>query len=92
MHMTKPAAAGLALGSQSLLGACKHFFGLRPDQKSAIDFGKEYKCLTMQDRIELKEMLEKEQGYIIQPLAGAVPPEAMHGAAAMDAVREVVAH
>lgn len=79
---TQAHAHGLHRGPFSLLGACKDFFGLRADQKTSIEFGKEYKALTMQDRQDLKEMLEQEQGYVISQAAPGVPAEASHGAAA----------
>lgn len=54
---------------KSLLSACKHFFGLLPHQKSAIEFGQEYKKLTSQDKLELKAGLEAV-GYHITESAG----------------------
>lgn len=79
---TQAHAQGLGHGSFSLIGACKDFFKLKPEQKSPLEFAKEYKELTMKDRQELKAMLEQEQGYVITQAAPGVPAEASHGAAA----------
>lgn len=54
---------------KSLLSACKHYFGMLPHQKTAIEFGLEYKKLTSQDKLELKAGLEAV-GYHITESAG----------------------
>lgn len=70
-----PRPAGLGKGPMSLLSAMKDYFGMRPDQKSALDFGKEYKAIPMKDREEFKIMLEAE-GYAITEPAPGVPAHA----------------
>lgn len=59
---------------RSLLSACKHFFGMLPHQKTAIEFGLEYKKLTPNDKLEIRHGLE-QQGYVITEAAG-VPAHA----------------
>lgn len=46
------------------MAASRDFFGLRADQKSALDFGKEWKALSEQDRAEIVDGL-KSVGYTI---------------------------
>jgi hypothetical protein len=48
----------------SLIAACQHFFGRKPNQ-SIGEFSEEFKKLTEKDRNELKEMLERI-GYKIK--------------------------
>ena len=49
----------------SFLQACREFFGYKPDQK-AIDFAKEVKFLTNDDRREIADGLKKN-GFDIDP-------------------------
>jgi cupin superfamily acireductone dioxygenase involved in methionine salvage len=48
----------------SLPAAAKHFFGLKEGQ-ALMDFHKEWKALTEQDKRDIKEGLQKE-GYNIE--------------------------
>lgn len=48
----------------SLVSACKHYFGMKPDQTLS-DFSAEFKALTEADKAEIKEYLTKE-GYKIK--------------------------
>lgn len=59
-----PRAHGIGK-SMSLLAASRDYFGLKEGQKTSLDFAKEYKDLTAQDKEELKVMLEQQQGYTI---------------------------
>ena len=59
--MNKPAT--------TFLGACREFFGQR-DGQTALDFGKELKQLTEQDRKEITEGLTA-LGYNIVAAPGA---------------------
>lgn len=59
---------------KSLLSACKHYFGMLPHQKSAIEFGQEYKKLTSEDKVEIRAGLEAI-GYTISETPG-VPAHA----------------
>lgn len=49
----------------TFLQACKDFFGLK-DGQSTMDFAKEVKALTEQDRSDIKNGLEKNGYEIIQ--------------------------
>ena len=51
--------------TMSFMSACKQYFGLLPDERP-LEFGKEVKALTQQDREEMIPMLEKELGVVIE--------------------------
>lgn len=52
----------------TFLGACREFFGVKEGQ-TALDFGKELKQLTEQDRKEITAGLE-QNGYTIVTAPG----------------------
>lgn len=49
----------------SFMAACRKYFGTR-DGQTALDFGKEVRALTADDRKELAPLLAKELGCIVQ--------------------------
>lgn len=52
----------------TLMAACRDFFGLKTNEEgktqTAMEFGKEYKALTEQDKLEIRAGLE-QNGYEI---------------------------
>jgi hypothetical protein len=54
----------------TFMAACRTFFGLLPGQ-SSMDFGREVKALTPEDRAEITEGLKAEGFEIIVATPGA---------------------
>lgn len=48
----------------SFMAACRKFFGLK-DGQTALDFGKEVRALSAQDRLDMIPGLERELGVVI---------------------------
>lgn len=62
-QQVSPRAMGMGK-HMSLMSAVRDYFGQKAGQTS-IEFAKEYKQLTPEDKLELKNMLEQQQGYTI---------------------------